>query len=94
MVEIGSHPPGIQLLVSGLATAHHGLDHHRLREYGPGSVLTVPAAFGDYASKEEIQAEEGCRVLVLTREVRQSLESEDPDLAMRLYSYLLSQGGD
>lgn len=94
MVEIGSHPPGVQLLVSGLATAHDGLDHHRLREYGPGSVLTVPAAFGDYESKEEIQAEEGCRVLVLTREVRESLESEDPDLAMRLYSYLLSQDGE
>ncbi len=94
MVEIGSHPPGLQLLISGLATAHDGLDHHRLREYGPGSVLTVPAAFGDYESKEEIQAEEACRVLVLTREVRESLESEDPDLAMRLYSYMLSQGGE
>ncbi len=94
MVQIGSHPPGVQLLVSGLATAHDGLDHHRLREYGPGSVLTVQAAFGDYESKEEIQAEEGCRVLVLTREVRESLESEDSELAMRLYSYLLSQDGE
>ena len=94
MVEIGSHPPGIQLLVSGLATAHDGLDHHRLREYGPGSALTVQAAFGDYESREEIQAEEGCRVLALTREAREALESEDPDLAMRLYSYLLSQAGE
>ena len=92
MVEIGSYPRGLQLLVSGLATAHDGQDHHRLREYGPGSVLTVRAAFGEYESKEEIQAEEACRVLLLTSEVREALESEDPDLAMKLYSYLLSQG--
>ena len=36
MVEIGSYPRGLQLLVSGLATAHDGQDHHRLRN-------TVPA---------------------------------------------------
>ena len=94
MVEIGSYPRGLQLLVSGLATAHDGQDHHRLREYGPGSVLTVRAAYGEYESKEEIQAEEACRVLLLTSEVREALEAEDRDLAMNLYSYLLSQGSD
>lgn len=92
MVEIGSRPEGLHLLVSGLASAHDGLDHHRLREYGPGSVLTVGAAFGEYESKEEIQAEEKCQALLLSREVREELESEDRDLAMELYSYLLSQG--
>ena len=94
MVEIGSHPEGLQLLVSGLATAHDGPGHHRLREYGRGSVLTGPAAFGYYESKEEVQAEEECRVLLLTRRAREALESEDPDLAMKLYSYLLSGESD
>ena len=93
MVEIGSYPQGLQLMVSGLASAHDGQDHHRLREYGAGSILTVQAAFGEYESKEEIQAEEACRVLLLTSEVREALETEDRDLAMKLYSYLLSQGG-
>ena len=91
MVEIGSHPKGLQLLVSGLASAHDGIDHHRLREYGPGSALTVPAAFGDYESREEIQADENCRLLLLTKEARENLESHDQDLAMKLYSYLLTQ---
>ena len=94
MVEIGSYPRGLQILVSGLASAHDGVDHHRLREYGSGAVLTMRAAFGEYESKDEIQAEEACHVLTLTSEAREALESEDPDLAMKLYSYLLSQGGD
>ena len=94
MVKIGSYPQGLQLMVSGLASAHDGQDHHRLREYGAGSILTVQAAFGEYESKEEIQAEEACRVLLLTSEVREALESDDPDLSLKLYSYLLSQGSD
>ena len=79
---------GIQLLVSGLASAcdHKGA---RLYQYGPGDPVWPSERQGDGATS--VVADNPCRAVVLGPEDRRWLESHRQALIVRLYRYLLAE---
>ena len=84
---------GLQLLVSGLASARDqgGV---RLRQFGQGdAILSIGQPGAPVAS---VVADEACRTMILSPTARHVLEKDRKDLAIRLYGYLLDGqlGGD
>ncbi|MDE0101907.1 MAG: hypothetical protein OXN89_05965, partial [Bryobacterales bacterium] len=79
---------GIQLLVSGLASAcdHKGA---RLYQYGPGDPVWLPGRQRDGAAS--VVADNPCRAVVLATKDQRWLESHREALIVRLYRYLLAE---
>ncbi len=90
LVAKGEESAGLQLLVSGAATAQDPDSGVRFANLGPGDVLTPQAAFRTHAAKEHIVADAPCRTMELTPEARTLLEQEAPSLALELDRYLIS----
>ena len=82
---------GVQLLVSGLVSVHDA-EGTRLHHCGPGDVLDPWAAFEDKneASTTAI-ARTPCRTMMLTPVARARLESDDNDLTLRFFTYIISR---
>ena len=82
---------GVQLLVSGLVSVHDA-EGTRLHHCGPGDVLDPWAAFEDknVASTTAI-ARTPCRTMMLTPVARARLESDDNDLTLRFFTYIISR---
>ena len=82
---------GMQLLVSGLVSVHDA-EGTRLHHCGPGDVLDPWAAFEDknVASTTAI-ARTPCRTMMLTPVARARLESDDNDLTLRFFTYIISR---
>ena len=82
---------GVQLLVSGLVSVHDA-EGTRLHHCGPGDVLDPWAAFEDknVASTTAI-ARTPCRTMMLTPVTRARLESDDNDLTLRFFTYIISR---
>ena len=82
---------GVQLLVSGLVSVHDA-EGTRLHHCGPGDVLDPWAAFEDknVASTTAI-ARTPCRTMMLTPAARARLESDDNDLTLRFFTYIISR---
>ena len=82
---------GVQLLVSGLVSVHDA-EGTRLHHCGPGDVLDPWSAFEDKneASTTAI-ARSPCRTMMLTPVARERLESDDNDLTLKFFSYLISR---
>ena len=84
---------GLQLLISGLASARDK-DGHRLHQFGQGdAILTIGRSDTRVAS---VIADQACRTMVLSPTARHVLEKDRRGLALRLYSYLLDShlGGE
>jgi sulfate permease, SulP family len=90
LVAKGEEPAGLQLLVSGAATAQDPDSGVRFANLGPGDILAPQAAFGSHAAMEHIVADGPCRTMELTPEARTLLEQEAPSLALELDRYLIS----
>ena len=86
----GEFQEGLQLLVSGTATV---LDAHgtRLFECVPGDVLEPQAAFGEHPASATATARDPCRTMMLTPIGRKLLESDDKELSLKLYAFLVSR---
>ena len=80
---------GGQLLVSGLVSVHDA-EGTRLHHCGPGDVLDPWSAFEDknVASTTAI-ARTPCRTMMLTPVARERLESDDNELTLRFFTYII-----
>ncbi len=87
VVGPGVDGAGLQLLVSGRASAH-GSKATRLRQYGPGDAIW-PVDRSDPRGLT-VTADEPCEMLVLTPAARDWLEEHEEGLALRLYRFLLA----
>ena len=87
----GEVPVGLQLLVSGLVSVYDA-EGTRLHHCGPGAVLDPWAAFEEetVASATAI-ARTPCRTMMLTPVARERLESDDNDLTVRFFAYIISR---
>ena len=81
---------GLQFLVSGHATVHDA-EGTRLYQCGPGDVLESWAAFTHHMASATTIARTPCRTMTLTPAARRLLESEDIDLCLRLFAFLISR---
>ena len=89
LIAPGQPPEGLQLLAAGRASAYDSRGV-RLLQYVAGDAIEPGAAFGPCSPDVSVIADEPCRTLTLTPEARQRLETEEHQLIIRLYGYLLS----
>ena len=89
LIAPGQPPEGLQLLAEGRASAYDSRGD-RLLQYVAGDAIEPRAAFEPCSPDVSVIADEPCRTLTLTPEARRRLESEDRQLIIRLYGYLLS----
>ena len=82
---------GVQLLISGLVSVHDA-EGSRLHHCAPGDVLDPWAAFEDNnVAPTTAIARTPCRTMVLTPVARARLESDDNDLTLRFFTYIISR---
>ena len=84
----GEVPEGLQLIVSGQTSVHDGAGR-RLHQCGPGDVLEPWAAFSGHMAAANAIARTPCRTMMLTPTARGRLESDDNELSLRLFAYLI-----
>ncbi|MDE0123819.1 MAG: SulP family inorganic anion transporter [Bryobacterales bacterium] len=89
LIARGQPPDGLQLLAEGRASAYDSKEV-RLLQFVAGDAIEPRAAFGPSSPDVSVIADEPCRTLTLTPEARRRLESEERQLIIRLYGYLLS----
>ena len=89
IVTVGGGQTGLQLLMTGLASACDSAGA-RLFQYGPGDAIEARSAFGAYAATVATVADEPCRVMMLTPAARRWLEENESRRILKLYGYLLA----
>ena len=83
----GAPDEGLQLLLSGRASAYDGAGA-RLYQFSPGDAIWPADALDERATS--VVADEPCRTMVLPPAARRWLEQHEERLALKLYSYLLA----
>ncbi len=83
----GAPDEGLQLLLSGRASAYDGAGA-RLYQFSPGDAIWPAGALDERATS--VVADEPCRTMVLPPAARRWLEQHEERLALKLYSYLLA----
>lgn len=78
---------GLQLLISGRASAYDGAGA-RLYQFSPGDAVWLAGPPGGRATS--VVADEACCTMVLTPAARRWLEEKEEGLALKLYRYLLA----
>ena len=86
----GEVQDGLQLVVFGQATVHDA-DGARLFQCGPGDVVEPWAAFSGHLASATVIARDPCRTMTLTSVARGLLESDDNELTLRLFAFLVSR---
>ena len=86
----GEVQDGLQLVVVGQATVHD-VDGTRLFQCGPGDVVEPWAAFSEHLASATVIARDPCRTMTLTSGARGLLESDDNELTLRLFAFLISR---
>lgn len=86
----GKVQDGLQFLVSGQASVH-GADGARLYQYAPGDVIESWAAISRHRASATTIALSPCRTMLLTPAARELLMSNDYDLTLRLFSFLVDR---
>ena len=86
----GELQEGLQLLVSGRASVENA-EGKRLFQCGPGDVIEPWAAFSEHAALCTTIAKDPCRAMMLTPIGRKLLESDDKELGLKLYGFLMSR---
>ena len=87
----GRTQKGMQFLVTGRVSVHDA-EGKRLFQCGPGDAIAPQAAFGIHRAVTAALAEEPCVTMMLTPLERQMLETADPELGMKLYRFLMTNG--
>ena len=92
LVAPGRPDSGIQLLVAGRVS---GVDAggKRLFQYGVGNAIRHRAAFRAHRAMAAAVADEPCVTMVLGPRKQQLLETTEPELALKFYRYLITDGG-
>ena len=87
--QIGETPPGMQLLITGRATAvdSHGERRNQLR---PGDVIDGESAIEASAATLTTFADGKCQTVLISPDILNQLELDKNELAIRLYRYILS----
>ncbi len=83
----GASREGLQLLISGRASAHEAAGT-RFRQYSPGDAIWPVDPSDEKAPT--VSADEPCETMVLTPAARSWLEEHEEGLALNLYRYLLA----
>ena len=86
----GEVPEGLQLIVSGQTSVHDGAGR-RLYQCGPGDVLEPWAAFTEHMAVASAIARTPCRTMMLTPTARGLLESDDNELSLKLFAFLIGR---
>ena len=89
LVSIGEPQKGLQLLVTGQASAFDSTGA-RLFQCGPGDAVEPRGAFGAHAAETAMIADQPCRTMLLTPAARLWLEENEEQLIVKLYRYLLT----
>ena len=89
IVSAGKISKGMQLLLSGTASARSS-QNNELLQYQPGDVIESSSAFELSEAEVSVVGEGPCETLLVTPEIRSSLELENNPLALLLYQYTLS----
>ena len=89
VVAEGKKHDGMFLIVEGQVSVF-AQDGSRLRQHGPGDVLSPQAAVRDHQASIRAIAGRGCRVMVLTPVARRVLENDDVGLTVELDRYVIS----
>ena len=90
LVVRGAVQDGLQLLVSGHVSVHDA-EGTRLYQCGPGDVVEAWAAFSEHIASVSAIARDPCRTMVLTAAARELLESDDNELSLRLFAFLIGR---
>lgn len=88
LVGPGAANAGLQMLMSGRASAHQA-EGERVRQYGPGDAIWPVDPVNERALA--VSADEPCETAVLTPDARSRLEEHEERLALKLYRYLLGR---
>jgi hypothetical protein len=90
LAEKGLPMEGVRLVTWGSATEAAPASGMRVRCLEPGCVIGAPAAFDAlYSAPTTVTADSPCRTATLTREMRERLEKECPELALEFFGYLV-----
>ncbi len=84
---------GIYFIIGGVVTEYEALGDMQLsvrRELGPGSFFAESAVFADWPSAYSYRAKTDLTLSVLSAEAFHKLESEKPEVAIRVYRLILS----
>ena len=87
LAALGETPEGLQFLLSGRASVHDS-EGAVLFQSGPGDVVERRAAFGGNTTSAATIAQGPCRTMMLTPASRLLLESDAPELSLKLYRFL------
>lgn len=86
-------PTGVEFLVTGRVSIFDA-DGNRLHQCGAGDVIANRAPFGAHPAVTVVAlAEEACATLVVGPREHRLLEATEPELGLKLYWYLLTEGG-
>ena len=86
----GEIQDGLQLIVSGQASVHDA-DGARLYQCGPGDVIEPWSAFSEHTASATVIANDGCHTMMLTSSARAILETDDNELTLRLFAFLVGR---
>ena len=81
----------MQFIVTGRVCVYDA-EGRRLFQCGPGDAIGLQAAFGIHPAVTIALAEEPCVTMMLTPLERQMLETTEPELGMKLYRFVLTNG--
>lgn len=90
IVEKGRKTDAFHVITWGNAVEYDPESGQRLRALEQGCVIAGPAAFSPgYICRTTIMADSDCRTASFSFSSRERLEKENPELALRLYRYLI-----
>jgi len=87
----GAQLDALYLLTAGEASETDPDAGTRRRTLVPGDVAAAGAAFGTATAQSTITAGDGCQAALLTKDARQLLEKELPELAVALHGYVIQK---
>ena len=89
LAKLGETQGGLQFLVKGRASVYDSRER-LLYQCGPGDVVERRAAFFMHVASVSAIAQETCQTMMLTPISQLLIESEEPELSLKLYRFLAS----
>ena len=92
LVGPGRPQTGVQILLTGRVSICDA-SGKRLYQCGAGDAIAHRATFGAHPAVTVAVAEEACVTMVLGPREQQLLEATEPELGLKLYRFLMTEGG-
>ena len=89
LAKLGETQEGLQFLVNGRASIYDS-GKRLLYQCGPGDVVERRAAFFEHVASVSTIAQETCQTMMLTQINRLLIDSDEPELSLKLYRFLAS----